>query len=210
MGQLRRRVQDISKRRIDMHHILTISGSPSETSRLAALLDYLHRDLEQQGYTVDWVNVRNLPPIDLLHARFDSPHIQAGRASLARAAAVIVGTPVYKAAYTGLLKAYLDLLPERSLEGKVVLPIATAGTKAHLLSLEYALKPVLSVLGATHILHGVFALESQVVRTMDGTVVLDADIQQRLQDACAELRTVLSGSAVEVETGRWTGTGSGV
>lgn len=38
---------------------------------------------------------------------------------------VILATPVYKAAYTGLLKAFLDLLPQDGLAGKIVLPIAT-------------------------------------------------------------------------------------
>ncbi len=35
---------------------------------------------------------------------------------------------MYKAAYSGALKTLLDLLPERALQGKVVLPLATGGT----------------------------------------------------------------------------------
>ena len=57
----------------------------------------------------------------------------------------------------------LDLLPERALEGKVVLPLATGGTVAHLLAVDYALKPVLSALKAQEILHGVFADDSQII-----------------------------------------------
>jgi SsuE family FMN reductase len=70
------------------------------------------------------------------------------------AAALIVSTPIYKAAYTGALKALLDILPPAALDGKVVLPIATGGSFAHLLAIEYALKPVLSALGATDLLQG--------------------------------------------------------
>ncbi len=56
------------------------------------------------------------------------------------------------------LKTLLDLLPERALQGKVVLPLATCGcTLAHLLAVDHALKPVLSALKAQEILHGVFA-----------------------------------------------------
>ena len=56
----------------------------------------------------------------------------------------------------------LDLLDEKALAGKVVLPIATGGSPAHLLALEYGLKPVLSALGARHILAGVYATDKQV------------------------------------------------
>ena len=55
------------------------------------------------------------------------------------------------------------MLPERALQGKVVLPLATGGTVAHLLAVDYALKPVLSALKAQEILHGVFADDSQVI-----------------------------------------------
>mgnify|MGYP000701271711 CR=1 FL=1 len=81
---------------------------------------------------------------------------------LAHADGLIIATPVYKASFAGALKALLDLLPERALEGKVVLPLATGGTVAHMLAVDYALKPVLNALKAQEILQGVFADDSQV------------------------------------------------
>ena len=77
---------------------------------------------------------------------------------------MLISTPVYKASFAGGLKAVLDLLDEKALAGKVVLPIATGGSPAHLLALEYGLKPVLSALGARHILAGVYATDKQVRR----------------------------------------------
>src|SRR5256885_12419558 len=41
---------------------------------------------------------------------------------------VVVATPIYKASYSGVLKSFLDLLPQFGLAGKVVLPLATGGT----------------------------------------------------------------------------------
>ncbi|MDQ0896682.1 NAD(P)H-dependent oxidoreductase [Paenibacillus sp. V4I7] len=61
-----------------------------------------------------------------------------------------------EASYTGVLKAFLDLLPQKGLECKVVLPLAVGGTISHLLAIDYALKPVLSALGARNILQGVY------------------------------------------------------
>lgn len=43
-----------------------------------------------------------------------------------------------------------------------MLPLATGGTIAHMLAVDYALKPVLNALKAQEILHGVFADDSQV------------------------------------------------
>jgi len=40
---------------------------------------------------------------------------------------VIVGSPVYKASYSGVLKALFDVLPEDILNRKPVLPIMTGG-----------------------------------------------------------------------------------
>ncbi|MBV8882973.1 MAG: NAD(P)H-dependent oxidoreductase, partial [Chroococcidiopsidaceae cyanobacterium CP_BM_RX_35] len=93
----------------------------------------------------------------------------------------------YKAAYTGLLKAFLDLLPQEALRGKAVLPIATGGTIAHLLAIDYALKPVLSELKARHVLGGVYALDKQLQLQADGSLLVDEEIDQRLKHSLRDL-----------------------
>src|SRR5699024_2201287 len=108
-------------------------------------------------------NLQNFAPEDLLYARFDSPALKTFTEQLQQADGLIVATPVYKAAYSGALKTLLDLLPERALQGKVVLPLATGGTVAHLLAVDYALKPVLSAMKAQEILHGGIAEDSEVI-----------------------------------------------
>jgi FMN reductase len=68
---------------------------------------------------------------------------------------------VYKAAYTGLLKSFLDLLPQYALAGKTVLPLVTGGTPAHVLAIDYALCPVLASMGA-HVGQGYFLLDQLI------------------------------------------------
>ncbi|MGA0423628.1 NAD(P)H-dependent oxidoreductase [Escherichia coli] len=75
-------------------------------------------------------------------------HFKTFTEQLQQADGLIVATPAPNAACSGALKTLLDLLPERALQGKVVLPLATGGTVAHLLAVDYALKPVLSALKA--------------------------------------------------------------
>lgn len=143
--------------------VITLAGSPRFPSRSSALLEYAREQLTSLEVEVCHWNLHNFSPEDLLYARFDSPALKAFSEQLHGADGLIVATPVYKASFSGALKTLLDLLAERALEGKVVLPLATGGTVAHMLAVDYALKPVLSALKAQEILHGVFADDSQVI-----------------------------------------------
>ncbi|MEI2265113.1 NADPH-dependent FMN reductase [Erwinia sp. CGal63] len=142
--------------------VITLAGSPRYPSRSTALLTLCQQALEQRGAEVIPWNLHNFHPEDLLYARFDSPALLALKEDLENADGLIVATPVYKASFSGALKTLLDLLPERALEHKVVLPLATGGTIAHMLAVDYALKPVLNALKAQEVLHGVFADDSQI------------------------------------------------
>lgn len=123
--------------------VLTIAGSPLPISRSGAVLTFASGLLRQRGLSTEHVSVRDLPADDLLLGRFDSLALKPTFSKLNAAQAVLVATPVYKASFAGTLKAFLDLWPENALVGKVVLPFATAGSSAHLLAVDYALKPVL-------------------------------------------------------------------
>lgn len=56
-----------------------------------------------------------------------------------------------------------------------------------MLSIDYALKPVLSALGARHILGGVYTVDSQVARTGQGGFDIAEELHGRLQDNILEL-----------------------
>ena len=165
-------------------HIVAISGSPSARSRSAALLQLALARLEANSASQHTVHPRELPSGALLLADVQQPAIRAAIAAVTVADLVIVATPIYKAAYSGLLKLFLDLLPQDALRGKTVLPLATGGSAAHLLALDYALRPVLSALGARHILDGVFATDAQLQpHEASGGYVPDAALLQRLDRA---------------------------
>lgn len=176
-----------------MPDIVTIAGSPSSPSSSTALLRYARSQLEKAGLQSESIVVRDLPAEDLLYGRLGSPSIQRATTQLSLAQGVIIATPIYKASYTGLLKAFLDLLPQNALRGKIVLPIVTGGSPGHLLAVDYALKPVLASLGAQHILQGVYILDGQLQR-IDGEVIrFDETIAQRLRLSLEELAIQLIG-----------------
>jgi len=166
-------------------HITSLSASPSERSRSAWLTQFALTRLEGRGNRHDDILVRRLPAAALLAADVQDPEIASAVLAVARADLVIVGTPIYKAAYSGLLKVFLDLLPPDALRDKLVLPLATGGSPAHLLALDYALKPVLSALGARHVLDGVFASDAQLRRHEAGGFVPEPDLIARLDRALA-------------------------
>ncbi|SDI08638.1 FMN reductase [Actinokineospora alba] len=162
-----------------MPSIIVLSGSPSPTSKTAALGGYVEARLRAQGHLVRSFRVRDLPPVALLSADTEHPDIAEVVDAIAGVDAIVVASPVYKAAYSGLLKALLDLLPQFALAGKVVLPLVTGGTPAHVLAIDYALRPVLTSLGADHVVQGWFVLDRHI--GVDGATVIEPGAESALR-----------------------------
>ncbi|MFF7145596.1 NAD(P)H-dependent oxidoreductase [Streptomyces nodosus] len=133
-----------------MATVLSVSGSPSATSRTARLLRR-------------------------------------------QADGVVIGTPVYKAAYSGLLKSLLDLLPQYALAGRTVLPLATGGTTAHVLAIDYALRPVLASMGPPHITPGWFTLDKDITVREDGTLTVAPGSAEALAQVTDQFSAALTG-----------------
>ncbi|MFJ9117271.1 NADPH-dependent FMN reductase [Streptomyces sp. NPDC102394] len=176
-----------------MATILSVSGSPSPTSRTGRLLRHLDQRLIAQGHEVIPLDVRTLPPEALLHADFGHPAITRAAALFEQAEGVVIGTPVYKAAYSGLLKALLDLLPQYALVGKTVLPLATGGSTAHVLAIDYALRPVLASMGPAHITPGWFTLDKDITVRDDGTLTVAPGSAEALLQVTDQFSAALGG-----------------
>jgi len=169
--------------------VLLIGGSPSERSRSAALLDSVSQHLAARGTLVERLQIRDLSPQALLLADVGHRTISQAVDLVARARVLVVATPVYKAAYSGVLKVFLDLLPQTALKGKTVLPLATGGSPHHMLALDYALRPVLQSLGAKHILPGIYATDAQVTSIPEGAYLVGPEITSRIDEAVNVLIT---------------------
>lgn len=172
--------------------ILLVSGSPAVPSTSGRLLSHIGDRLAGHGHRIGRLHVRDLPAQALLEADCTNASIQAALAAVADAQVVIVATPVYKASFSGVLKTFLDLLPQNGLAGKVVLPIATGGSQSHLLALDYALRPVLQALEAEHVLTSIYATSSQVQWREHEGVLLAPEIAGRVAAAVAALDGALT------------------
>jgi FMN reductase len=148
--------------------------------------------LAVHGHQLQRLHVRDLPAQALLHADVDDAGIRRAIEAVASAQAIVIATPVYKASYSGVLKAFLDLLPQDGLAGKVVLPLATGGTQSHMLALDYALRPVLHALAAKQVLTSIFATSQQLVWQDDDGLTLAPPIAARVTAGVDELVTALA------------------
>jgi FMN reductase len=83
-------------------------------------------------------------------------------AQVASADVAIFASPTYKAAYTGLLKAFLDRYGNNGLAGVTAVPVMTGGWPGHLLAVEVHLRPVLVELGAVVPSRGLYVTEPEL------------------------------------------------
>jgi len=91
-------------------------------------------------------------------------------AQVAAADVAVFASPTYKAAYTGLLKAFLDRYGSNGLAGVTAVPVMTGGWPGHLLAVEVHLRPVLVELGATVPARGLYVTEPELA-DLDKAVV---------------------------------------
>lgn len=170
-----------------MADVVLISGSPSVGSKSVVVLDYVIQQLGEKGLSTTLFNVRDFPAQDLILGKYDSPAFDSAKNAIAETLGVVVATPVYKAAYSGALKTFIDILPQTAFRGKTVLPIAIGGSPGHMLAIDYALKPLLSALAATDVLQGVYLVDAQFRTSDDGKPTFADEIRDRLRDAVAHL-----------------------
>jgi FMN reductase len=93
---------------------------------------------------------------------WDDAELSSLTASVAAADVAVFASPTYKAAYTGMLKAFLDRYGSNGLAGVVAVPVMTGGWAGHSLAVEVHLRPVLVELGATVPARGLYVTEPEL------------------------------------------------
>lgn len=171
--------------------VVSLSGSPSPSSRSQGLLIRSIALLEERGVQIKSFSLADFDAEALLFGRFEDQAIRDFQKAVAEADGLLVATPVYKAAYSAGLKAMLDVLPERALARHVVLPLATGGSAAHMLAVDYSLQPVLTALKAHHILGAVYASEKDIHRDEQNRLSVTAEIDERLLIAVERFASLL-------------------
>lgn len=172
-----------------MSDLLIISGAPSPATPTGVVVSHVTAVLQAAGHHVTLLNVRSLPTLSLLTEDLRDPEIAAAVSSVLSADGVVVASPVYRAAYSGLVKALLDLLPKKALHGRAVLSLATGGSQGFLVAMDYALHPLLAAKGADQVVRGEFVLD-QKVGSVESAALLDAAADRFVSALTPRLRKV--------------------
>lgn len=97
---------------------------------------------------------------------------------------LVIGTPIYQASITGVLKNLLDHLPVDAFKSKVTGIITTGAIKQHFLVSDYQLKPICSYLKGLVPAESVFVHEDSFD---DINQIIDEDVTKRINKLAEEV-----------------------
>lgn len=164
-------------------NLLGLSGSPSRNAASRTLsavkqsVEYAHT--LDTAMHIETINVRDLD-IELCDGR--DPALYEGDTKIliekvVAADALILGTPVYRGSYTGILKNVFDVMPNDALVGKPVGIVVTGSTQHHYLAIEHQIKPLLGFFHAHALPGGVYLIPEHY----NDSVLVDEGALERLQ-----------------------------
>lgn len=166
--------------------ILGLSGNVSRPSRTASLVRAITAAVGKQfGVDGQVIELADAAPVLFRALRADQLD-KAGRDiidAVEAADILVVGSPVYRASYTGALKHLFDLVHFRALTGKHVILAATGGTQLHGLVTEHQLRPLFGFFNALTIPTAVYATEPEFA----GYELTSPDVAKRIDRSVGEL-----------------------
>ncbi|PBB24385.1 FMN reductase [Mesorhizobium sp. WSM4307] len=173
--------------------VLGISGGVSTPSRTTAVVNALIKAIaSRMPSDSGLIEITEAAP-SLFAGLSRSALGASGEAIVQRvekADLLVVGTPVYRASYTGALKHLFDLVDYRALAGKTVLLAATGGSPYHGLVLEHQLRPLFSFFGAVTVPTGIYGAPDDFVRAE----IVGEAIRERISRAATEAVSLLNSS----------------
>ena len=103
-------------------------------------------------------------------------------AAVEEADLLVVGSPVYRASYTGALKHLFDLVDHRSLQGKPIILAATGGSSLHGLMPEHQLRPLFGFFNALTLPTTIYAVEGD----FHDYALVSGKVRDRIERAIGE------------------------
>ncbi len=140
--------------------------------------------LGEAGWPGELIQLTDLPADALLGRRKD-PSLDRALGLASRAAILVAGTPIYRASYTGQLKAFFDLLPRDALAGSVTGLIASGAVADHALAIDHGLRPLVASLAGLSAARAVYVTDADLETFPSGP--LPASVDERLRALAEEL-----------------------
>lgn len=171
--------------------VVGLSGSVARPSRTTALIRaILDAVTAQTGLTGTLIELADDAPH--IFSALTRKHLTGRAAQVVQAVEtadlLLVGTPVYRASYTGALKHLFDVADRAPFAGKPVILAATGGSKLHGLVLEHQLRPLFGFLNALTLPTTIYATEDD----FSDFRLANPSIIERIHRAAAEAAVQLS------------------
>jgi len=161
-----------------------VSGSPTRPSRTTALVQKVAETFAARVGGVS--TVIELSPLlgELGSGPFRGDIGPAARAALEAVEAadlIVVGSPAYRATYTGLFKLFFDHVGQHALVDKPIVLTATGGSDRHALLVEHQMRPLFGFFQSLTVPLGIFANEGDFIDYRVSSPELRARIETAVQ-----------------------------
>ncbi|MFU8928057.1 FMN reductase [Acinetobacter puyangensis] len=143
-------------------NIVAVSGGLNTPSKTETLVQNILDELSQATtINVHFIKLSEIGPLlgGAIYRHQLPQRVQDDLAAIEAADALIVGTPVYRASFTGLFKHLFDFVEQTALVDVPVLLAASGGSDRHALVLEHQLRPLFSFFQAQTLPIGVYATD---------------------------------------------------
>ena len=143
-------------------NIVAVSGGLNTPSNTEALVQEILNELgEATPIQVHFIKFSEIGHLlgGAIYRNQLPQRVQDDLAAVEAADALIVGTPVYRASFTGLFKHFFDFVEQTALVDVPVLLAASGGSERHALVLEHQLRPLFSFFQAQTLPIGVYATD---------------------------------------------------
>ncbi|WP_343598404.1 FMN reductase [Acinetobacter sp.] len=143
-------------------NIVAVSGGLNHPSKTEALVQAIIDELgEATPIKVHFIQFSEIGTLlgGAIYRHQLPQRVQDDLAAVEAADALIVGTPVYRASFTGLFKHFFDFVEQTALVDVPVLLAASGGSDRHALVLEHQLRPLFSFFQAQTLPIGVYATD---------------------------------------------------
>jgi len=143
--------------------LVAVSGSLHHPSKTTALIEEIMRQIgEPFGVEARLIRIDEIGPQFAGVLRRDQlpDVVESALVAIETADVLIVGSPVYRASFTGLFKHLFDFVDQNALIDKPVLVAATGGSERHALIIEHQFRPLFSFFQALTLPAAVYAYDS--------------------------------------------------
>jgi len=163
--------------------VVGVSGSPTRPSRTTALVQEVAETFaERVGGRATVIELAPLlAELGSGPYRGDvGPGARSALEAVEAADLIVVGSPAYRATYTGLFKLFFDHVGQHALVDKPIVLTATGGSDRHALLVEHQMRPLFGFFQALTVPLGIFAnegdftdyrVDSSELRSRIGTAV---------------------------------------